>query len=85
MRNVARCPCPRCLIPKIRVANMGMPQDMKQRMTLARTDDVRRRNLVKNAREIIYAKNYAVDSDVVETLLKDESLVPTMVRDLYLC
>jgi hypothetical protein len=64
---------------------MGMPQDMKQRMTLARTDDARRRNLVKNAREFIYAKNYGVESAPVKKLLFDESLVPTMVCDLYLC
>jgi hypothetical protein len=67
------------------MANMGMPQDMKQRMTLARTDGVRRRNLIKNAREIIYAKNFAVDTKVVKRLLFDESLVPTMVCGLYLC
>jgi hypothetical protein len=64
---------------------MGMPQDMKEHMTRARADDARRRNLIKSAREIIYAKNYMVDSKAVETILKDESLVPTMVCDLYLC
>ena len=78
-------PCPQCLIPLNRMANMGMPQDMKERMTRARADDARRRNLIKNAREIIYVKNYMVDSKAVERILKDESLVPMMVCDLYLC
>jgi hypothetical protein len=31
------------------------------------------------AREIIYEKDYAVDSQAVENLLKEESLVPTIV------
>ena len=58
---------------------MGMRRDMKQRVSLVRTDDVKRRNLIRAAREAIYLKNYAVDSDVVEKLLREESLVPTAV------
>jgi hypothetical protein len=60
---------------------MGKRRDMTQRETLARVDDVSRRNRVASAREIIYEKNYAVDSDPVENLLKVDSLVPTAVRD----
>lgn len=59
---------------------MGMRRDMKQRVSPARADDVKRRNLIRAAREAIYLKNYAVDSDVVEKLLREESLVPTAVR-----
>jgi len=58
---------------------MGMPRDMMQRMTLARVDDVKRRNRVEAAREAIYVKNYAVDSQAVENLLQEDSLVPTVV------
>ena len=32
-----------------------------------------------SARKLIYEKHYAVDAAQVEALLKDESLVPTMV------
>jgi hypothetical protein len=63
-----------------RVANMGMRRDMAQRRTLARIDDVKRRNLVETAREKIYEKGYVVDSKVVEGLLYEDSLVPTAVR-----
>jgi hypothetical protein len=62
-----------------RVANMGMRRDMAQRRTLARIDDVKRRNLVETAREKIYEKGYVVDSKVVEGLLYEDSLVPTAV------
>jgi hypothetical protein len=58
---------------------MGMPADMSQRKTLARVDDVNRRNRIATARDIIYKKNYTVHSAPVERLLQNESLVPTAV------
>jgi hypothetical protein len=58
---------------------MGMPQDMKERVTLARVDDEERRRKIGIARDIIYEKNYAVDNVNVEALLKNQSLVPTSV------
>jgi hypothetical protein len=80
IRNLGRCPCPRCLIPLDRVDNMGMRQDMTQRKTLARVDSAERRNRVATAREHIYQKNYLVDGAPVERLLQNDSLVPTAVR-----
>lgn len=80
IRNLGRCPCPRCLIPLDRVANMGMRRDMAQRRTLARIDDVKRRDRIETAREKIYEKGYVVDSRAVEDLLQEDSLVPTAVR-----
>ena len=80
IRNLGHCPCPRCLIPLDRVDHMGMPRDMAQRITLARVDDLSRRNRVATARENIYEKGYAVNSNAVEKLLQAESLVPTAVR-----
>jgi hypothetical protein len=56
-----------------------MPRDMTQRITLARIDDVKRRNRVEAAREAIYVKNHGIDGTVVENLLQEESLVPTAV------
>jgi hypothetical protein len=79
IRDKGHCPCPRCLIPLSRVQNMGMRQDMTQRKTLARVDDEDRRQKIDCARKIIYEKNYAVDTENVETLLQPESLVPTSV------
>jgi len=60
---------------------MGMRQDMTQRETLIRVDDLSRRNRVASAREIIYEKKYAVDSTAVENILRVDSLVPTAVHD----
>jgi hypothetical protein len=58
---------------------MGMKHDMKQRETLARVDDKSQRRKVATARDIIYNKNYAVNTNNVETLLMPQSLVPTTV------
>jgi hypothetical protein len=58
---------------------MGMRRDMTQRQTLARVDDEDRRRKIAIAREIIYDKNYAVDTENVEILLQPQSLVPTLV------
>jgi hypothetical protein len=58
---------------------MGMVRDMRQRVTLARVDDDANRHRVETARDIIYKKNYAVDSTAVEAILKEESLVPSSV------
>jgi hypothetical protein len=62
-----------------RIQNLGMLRDIKQRETLARVDDEARRRKVETARDIVYERNYAVDSTAVEALLKEESLVPTSV------
>jgi hypothetical protein len=74
------CPCPRCLIPKQRIQNLGMALDRKQRSTLQRVNDRGRQIKIAKARSLIYEHNYAVDSAAVEKLLKDQSLVPTLVR-----
>jgi hypothetical protein len=79
IRDKGVCLCPRCLIPLSRVQNMGMKHDMKQRETLARVDDKSRRRKVATVRDIIYNKNYAVNTNNVETLLMPQSLVPTTV------
>jgi hypothetical protein len=79
IRNVGRCPCPRCLIPLVCVQNMGMHRDMMQCMSLARVDNLEWRRRIKAAREIIYLKNYKTDSKAVEDILQQDSLVPTVV------
>lgn len=52
---------------------------MKERSSLARVDDATRRARVESARSAIYEKNYAVNSNAVENLLREQSLVPTTV------
>jgi hypothetical protein len=57
-----------------------MALDKKQRVTMARVDNNRRRSQVSSARRVIYEKNYLVDGSAVDKMLKEMSLVPTAVR-----
>ena len=59
--------------------HIGMKKDNLQRQVLARRDTQERRNKIVAARQLIYKKNYVVDTPQVEALLKKESLVPTKV------
>lgn len=47
---------------------------------MIRQDNDERQRKVSIAREIIYEKKYAIDNDNVKALLKEQSLVPTLVR-----
>lgn len=76
---MAKCPCPRCLIPKNHAHQLGTKRDQRQRISLARVDDLSYRVKISNAREIIYKQNRTVDSVYVERILKPQSLVPTEV------
>jgi hypothetical protein len=51
---------------------------------MAREDNIRRRNLIDAARKVIYEKNFRVNSAGVENMLRDMSLVPTVVCFLQL-
>ncbi|KAF8835367.1 hypothetical protein BDN67DRAFT_1040256 [Paxillus ammoniavirescens] len=77
IRNLGRCPCPRCLISKAEVQHCATGQDMLQHELLARSDTQDRQDKISEARRLIYEQNYSVDSVQVEALLWDESWVPT--------
>ena len=79
IRNLGTCPCPRCLIPKTQTHLLATESDLRQRILLSRSDTTQRREKVVSARKLIYERHYAVDATHVEELLKDESLVPTVV------
>ena len=53
---------------------------MSLRTLLRRCDNKDQRDKVIAARQLIYEKHYAVHNSQVEELLKNESLVPTLVQ-----
>ena len=61
---------------------MGMYQDMMQCKSLARVDDVKWCSCIGSVHEAIYLKNSPVDGAAVQTLLKEDSLVLTIVSVL---
>ena len=70
IRNMGGFPCPRCLIPMESMHLIGTKRDTKQRETLARVDNLTRRENVRSARRLIYESDFAVDCAAVERLLK---------------
>jgi len=74
-------PCPRCLINKCDIKDLGMKRDLKRRETKKRVDDDRRRMLVETAREMIYTKGVRPGAKSISNLLHSCSLVPTRVSD----
>ena len=82
IRNLGQCPCPRCLIPKVKFQEVATENDILQCAILARCDTEERREKISSARQLIYEGQYVIDTPRVETLLKPESLVPTVVRVL---
>ncbi|KAF8834349.1 hypothetical protein BDN67DRAFT_915135 [Paxillus ammoniavirescens] len=79
IRNLGKCPCPCCLIPKACVNLLTTEANILERRILSRSDTVQCHAKVISARKLIYEGNYVMDATCVEELLKDESLVPTVV------
>ena len=68
--------CPRCLIPKSSFHQLRFLSDISARLSHAQTYFLQK---VLDARQAIYELGKPLKSLVVERLLKDNSLVPTVV------
>lgn len=79
IRDLGQCPCPCCCIPKAKLIAFATLTDMEDRQRLARHNTAERQAKVLQARSLIYDQGYAVNSAKVDELLKNESLVPTIV------
>lgn len=80
LRDKGRCPCPRCLTTFSDIAALGTPSDRAARKSKARPPAPEREAVVATARDLIYGNNYVVNSEHVENLLAQQSLVPVRVR-----
>ena len=80
IQDKGRCPCPHYLIPKSNLYRTGFLKDLAVRFSLARTYLV---DKVKLAQQAIYMLGQPLKGTTAETILKDESLVPTLVRILF--
>jgi hypothetical protein len=77
---MGRCPCPRCTIKKEDFGALGTTIDAEARRVNVRRDDNDFRSTIQKARDNIYRRGYALGSEPgVERLLKEHSLVPTLV------
>ncbi|KAF9472386.1 hypothetical protein BDN70DRAFT_900592 [Pholiota conissans] len=77
IRNFGSCPCPRCLVPKTKIPDIGKVYDNLQRQQTHRTDNSSQRFDITRAREYIFTDGKGVKSTYVEGILEPKSLVPT--------
>ncbi|KAL6307409.1 hypothetical protein BKA93DRAFT_816023 [Sparassis latifolia] len=77
VHDMGACPCPRCLVPKAKIDQLGTAADMHRRETQRWVDDPEWRRKVMQARKFVYDLGFAVNSTAVGNLLQSESWVPT--------
>ncbi|KJA14075.1 hypothetical protein HYPSUDRAFT_107425, partial [Hypholoma sublateritium FD-334 SS-4] len=77
IRNFGLCPCPRCLISKDKIPDVGKVYDDHRRNTTSRIDSTARNFDINTARRFIYENGEGVKSAAVERVLRDKSFVPT--------
>ncbi|QRV96106.1 patatin-like phospholipase protein [Ceratobasidium sp. AG-Ba] len=77
IKDLGMHPCPRCLITKPELSQLGLPSDNNMRKNY-RVDDDSQRSKVLDARRLIYHDGYVVNSKHVQDLLSDTSNVPTL-------
>jgi hypothetical protein len=80
LRFLAQCPCPRCLIKKSKIPEMGTKRDIKCREDLIRIDDELRQKKIEMSRGWIFEKGLIINGNAIDRVLQQESYVPTRVR-----
>jgi len=78
IRFMGLCPCPRCLIKKEELSALGTLRDGNRRAKI-RVNSHHFCTKISLARDVIYRHGYRVNTNVVNDLLKEKSLVPTTV------
>ncbi|KAJ6457005.1 hypothetical protein C8R47DRAFT_1248481 [Mycena vitilis] len=77
IRNLGHCPCPRCLVTKDKLDQLGTIRDDKNRVKTRRVDDEGHRSYVQKARDWIHRAAKGIRSVKVEGLMSPKSWVPT--------
>jgi hypothetical protein len=83
IKFLAQCPCPRCLIPKIKIGNLRSRTDRRWHEEKIREDGHRIWSIIRQVREWLYVKGTNITSIFVKRMLAPESLVPSMVCCIY--
>ncbi|KAF9461194.1 hypothetical protein BDZ94DRAFT_826153 [Collybia nuda] len=74
IRDRGRCPCPRCLVPKVLLDRVGLARDSATRIKIRQIVP----SLVLAARRYIYNLGHSITGVRVEELLQEISAVPTI-------
>jgi hypothetical protein len=79
VRFLGNWPCPRCLVHKSEIQDLGTKRDINRRETKRRVDDDRRRMLVETARDMIYVDGVRPGAKAISNLLESRVVTPTRV------
>jgi hypothetical protein len=82
IRDQGLCPCPRCLVPKSKLDQVGRITDTKNRINKARIYPA---DAVNKAWKMIYDQGIPITGAAIQRLLKNTSTVPTLVRPRSSC
>ncbi|KIK26402.1 hypothetical protein PISMIDRAFT_274760 [Pisolithus microcarpus 441] len=77
LKFLGRSPCPRCLVQKNTIFNLGAKKDRYIRKKTQRVDDEHRRFSIENARKAIFEFGRSMLSTAVENILGMLSVTPT--------
>ncbi|KIL62147.1 hypothetical protein M378DRAFT_13086 [Amanita muscaria Koide BX008] len=77
IKFLGKCPCPMCLIEKKNISRIGTEQDRRQRVSLARNDDILHQERVENVRQTVFEQGLPLSSTYIEQTLGAESLTAT--------
>jgi len=81
IKYLAECLCPRCLIQKSQVSQIGSKLDARRRENI-RIDNMERQTMVNKTRTWIFDLGLATGTRLVDSLLAAESMVPIRVSDV---
>ena len=79
IKYLGKHPCPRCLVEKFHIHELGSKADLRRRDKLERIDDNPRQFDVESARKLIYTQGVRINSKRIAAILDPKSLVPTRV------
>ena len=82
IKYLGNFPCPRCLVHKSEIQDLGTKRDLTRRETKKRLDDDRRRMLVETARDMLYVDGIRPGAKAISNLLASRALIPTKVSSL---
>jgi uncharacterized protein (DUF3084 family) len=83
IKFLAQCPCPRCLVPKAKVGDLGTKADRRRRDRDARQDSHGQRSKIKMVRDWLYVQGTNIASVFVRRVLGPESLTATKVLPFF--
>ena len=83
IKFLAQCPCPRCLIQKDKIGELGTTADRRRRENYPRQDNNSLWANIQMVRDWLYVKGMNITSVFIKCILGPNSLTATAVRIVY--